>query len=302
MPTPPAIAPTFPSQGWRQFLASRNDILSAYDSARTKAKTKKVQVFHGRAAESHVRKWLTEFLPKRFGITSGYVISQGVGSTEVAPHFDVIIYDALNSPVLWADDHPDDSLQGTSRAIPAEHVLAVLEVKSSFESATAKKAIEHLSEIKNLMSGVDAPNERYKVFLPPNFFCACIFVELRKASEFDETALTNLTTGADLRGFYGGIILRGEGKQLPDSGQLRLMSSETAMESELGPPKSSLLKGFTMSPTRPWGDAKHLGAMLTWGETHFANFAFDLIALLQGTFRPGFVSSFHVQGNSQWEP
>ena len=44
------------------------------------------------------------------------------------PHFDVIIYDELDAPVLWIEDTPDASPQGRSLAIPVEHVRGVLEV------------------------------------------------------------------------------------------------------------------------------------------------------------------------------
>src|SRR5438445_1384967 len=96
----------FPIQGWKQFLTSRKEMLDAFDRAREKAKSHEVETYHGKVAEAVFRKWLSDFLPKRYGVTAGYIISQGLSSKEKAPHYDVIIYDALNSPVLWVEEDP----------------------------------------------------------------------------------------------------------------------------------------------------------------------------------------------------
>lgn len=123
-----------PSQGWKQILTARDDLLSAYDRARKQARAHEVETFHGRVAEAEFRRWLAGFLPKRYGVTSGYIISPGMDGNCKAPHFDVIIFDQLESPVLWIEDHSDASPQGRSRAIPVEFVQCVLEVKASFSA------------------------------------------------------------------------------------------------------------------------------------------------------------------------
>lgn len=129
---PQSLQVTFPSQGWRQFLTGRKEILDAYDKAREHAKAHETETYHGRVAEGAVRKWLAGFLPKRYGVTSGYIVSPGLASNVKLPHFDVIIYDQIESPVLWLEDNSDNSAQGRSLAVPVEYVLAVLEVKSNF--------------------------------------------------------------------------------------------------------------------------------------------------------------------------
>src|SRR5262245_34828011 len=142
-----------PSQGWEQLLTGRREILDAYDRARQQARAHEVETYHGKVAEAAFRKWLAEFLPKRYAVTSGYIVSPGLRSTDKAPHFDVIIYDHLESPVLWVEDNPDSSKQGRSLAIPVEHVRSVLEVKSAFCAKSAKDAIEHLTDLSPLMKG-----------------------------------------------------------------------------------------------------------------------------------------------------
>ena len=66
----------------------------------------------------------------------------------------MIIYDYLESPVLWIEDNPDSSEQGHSLAIPVEYVRAVLEVKSTFCTKAVKDAIEHLSDLRPLMKAL----------------------------------------------------------------------------------------------------------------------------------------------------
>lgn len=141
----------FPSQGWKQFLMARKEMLDAFDRAGEKARSHEVETFHGKVAEAEFRKWLSSFLPKRYGVTSGYIVSAGLKSTDKTPHFDVIIYDQLESPVLWVEDTPDVSSQGRSLAIPVEYVRGVLEVKSSFSPRTVNDAIGHLKDLLPLM-------------------------------------------------------------------------------------------------------------------------------------------------------
>jgi hypothetical protein len=118
-------------------------MLDAYDRAREQSKSHEIETFHGNVAEAACRKWLAGFLPKRYGVTSGYVVSPGLASTDKIPHFDVIIYDQLNAPILWIEDSPDASPQGRSQAIPVEYVMAILEVKSSLSAETVRKSIDH---------------------------------------------------------------------------------------------------------------------------------------------------------------
>lgn len=270
-------------------------MLDAYDKAREQARSHEVETYHGKVAEAKCREWLAGFLPKRFGVTSGYIVSPGLGRTEKTPHFDVIIYDALESPVLWIEDNPDNSAGGRSLAIPVEHVRAVLEVKSHFSLSTVKAAIEHLRDFAGLLRGVDAANEPYKLYLPPNFRCGIVFFELRHADASSKTALPAVINGIGLRGFFGGMILRGEGHTLPHTARIRLTQSEEPSSSEV--PDTPLLE-IGISDTVQVAEKVHVGAMIEWSESGFAQFAFDLLAMIQGTFRPGYLSSFYGMGSS----
>lgn len=286
----------FPVQGARQFLTSRKEMLDAFDRAKEKAKAHEVETFHGKVAEAEFRKWLSGFLPKRYSVTSGYIVSIGLGSEQKMPHYDVIIYDSLESPVLWIEDFSDTSSQGRSLAIPAEYVYCVLEVKSNFSSSTVDGAIKHLKDLLPMMKDTDNPHEKYKLYLPRAFCCGLIFFNLLQEHQHSEKALSKLITGAvELRGFFGGIILRGESHTEAMTGQLSLGRSDTPIENLFGKEKQSLLK-LGMSNSVKISDNLHLIAMLTWEKSNFAQFSFDLIAMMQGTYEAGMISSFHGLG------
>jgi hypothetical protein len=287
----------FPSQGWRQILTARREILDAYDRAREQARQHEAEIFHGRVAEAAFRKWLAGFLPKRYGVAAGYVVSAGLTGTTKVPQFDVIIYDQLESPVLWVEDNADASAQGRSLAIPVEYVRGVLEVKSNFSAGDVRKAIEHLADLSPVMQGVDDANERYKLHLPPSFFCGFVCVELRQENMYSEATVSAAVGGIALRGFFGGLVLRASANTSENSGRIVLTRSETAIESTVEERKT---------PLREWGMGKsvqiaekvHIGTLIKWSESEFAQFAFDLVAMLQGTYRAGFLSSFYGMGSS----
>lgn len=290
----------FPAQGWKQFLTSRKEMLDAFDRAREKARAHEVEVLHGRVAEAELRKWLSGFLPKRYGVTPGYIVSPGLKSSDKTPHYDVIIYDKLESPVLWVEDSPDISPQGRSLAIPVEHVRCVLEVKASLSSTTSEEAVEHLRDLLPLMGGFDETGDKYKLHLPVWFCCGVVFFELRKENQYSETALSKLIAGNGLRGFFGGIVLRGEDLQEDMTGKITLLSSATPIESTIGRGKQSLLNSG-MAESVKINDNLHYGAILMWSEPNFSQFGFDVLAMMQGKYEVGRLSSFHGMGTHAWD-
>src|SRR5579871_5682552 len=110
------------SWAWQQFLLGQRAMLAEYDRARVHAQTQVVQTHHGNVAEAAIRDWLGSFLPKRFGVTAGYIRSQHVARVHQSAHFDVIVYDQLESPTLWIEENKDKSEGGRARIIPAEYV------------------------------------------------------------------------------------------------------------------------------------------------------------------------------------
>jgi hypothetical protein len=283
-----------PSQGWKQILTARTGMLNEYDRAREQARSHEVETYHGRVAESACRKWLGGFLPKRDGVTSGYVVSPGLGSGDKTPHFDVIIYDQLESPILWIEDNADTSSQGESRAIPVEHVRAILEVKSTFSAKTVRAALKHLRDLSPLLGHVDSPTDAYKLHLPPTFCCGLLFFELREVEAKSDESLSALIESNDIRGYVGGAILRAEGHTLPQTGRLCLAQLANPFEGTTALGTCQLDVGLSASV--PLAENVHIATKLAWSESGFAEFAFDLVAMVQGTYEPGRLSSLYGIG------
>lgn len=271
-------------------------MLDAFDRAREQSRVHEVETYHGLVAESEFRRWLESFLPARYGVTAGYVISPGIKSTDKAPHYDVIIYDKLESPVLWIEDQAHG---GESRALPVEYVKSVLEVKSAFSPETAKHAAEHLGDLSPLMNGVDDPNERYKLHLPSSFVCGMVFFNMKCSSSQCMAGLKQLTSCIQYRGFMGGIILRAE--ESAASGRISLYASETpvANPTDCASKEESAFAGLLMTDSVTSGEGLHYGSMLMWSDIVFSQFAFDLIAMMQGTYRRGFLSSWYGMGRTE---
>lgn len=285
-----------PSYGWKQFLIARDEMLSAYDRAKVHSSHRPVQTEHGNVAEGEFRKWLSEYLPKRYGVTSGYIISPGLPRTEPTVHYDVIIYDQLESPVLWVEGNPDSSDQGRSRAIPVEYVQGVIEVKSRFNKASAKKAVEQLSRLQPLLAQVEPANQPVKLHLPANFFCATVFFELRKEDEMDFAAMDELVEATMIRRFYGGYILRAEKLGGYYSGRIKFVKEPVNVE----PHSKSLAFHAESKCIQAYKDT-YFRLLLDHSETYFSEFAFNILAILKGNYHPDVISSPYCFGTTQFE-
>jgi hypothetical protein len=185
--------------GWQEFNENRNDILLEYDKVFRKSTNKPIKVAHGVAVEAYIREWLNDFLPNKFGVTSGYVVPDLFNTDDKLYHFDVIIYDKINSPVLWTDSNKDDSENGKSRAIPARHVVHILEIKSRLNVSNVNDAIGKLSQI-NI----------FKDYLHNNFKCGLIFIDHLYENNKKTGIMQSLTKINDLYNFANGLILRYE--------------------------------------------------------------------------------------------
>jgi hypothetical protein len=181
--------------------------------------------------------------------------------------------------------------------MPVEYVRAVLEVKSSFSIKNVKEAIGHLGDLSPVMKGLDDPHERYKLHLPPTFFCGLVFVELRRDQMSSEGALREVISGMALRKFFGGVVLRAEGHTTKQTGRIELVESKTPLKSNVKGREAALME-YGISGSKRISEHVHIGSMISWSEAAFAKFAFDLVAMLQGTYEVGRVSSFYGLGSS----
>jgi hypothetical protein len=159
---------TYKTAGWQRFELNRRKMLANYDLAKFENSKRPLQTEHGNVAESALRSWLSDFLPDRWGVTSGFILPPVLEENHpVEYHYDLIIYDKLNAPVLVSDLDTDRSTSGTPKMIPAQCVKAVFEVKARATPRSADSASKKLQELSSI-----------RRFLARHFFCGVVFFEL----------------------------------------------------------------------------------------------------------------------------
>jgi hypothetical protein len=292
----------FGQQGWKEFNRNRKDILSELDKILEQTENRPVQVAHGQGVEAYLRKWLAEFLPKKYGVTSGYIIPNLYDDSLPLYHFDIIIYNQFEAPILWTEGNLDQSEQGKYRAIPAKHVVAVYEVKSRLKKSNVTDALEKLNQTKAFTNQLN-----------PLYSCGIIFIDLKETENNTDTIIKELIKGKDVFGFVGGIILRYEG-DISAIGRIRfynIKSEEQSKSSHLKPiakPIDSLNIYLTedgnleiseqgcgaklvATSSSEWSVSKSYGTSydeylisvhVNWSRSNFSNFCIDLISTLEG--------------------
>lgn len=296
--------------GWKEFLESRQEMLDSYDRAKGRNQSRPVRTEHGVIAEGVFRKWLGNLLPDQFGVTSGYVIPSLLATSAYRLlHYDVIIYDRLSAPVLWVDGGDDTSEQGKSRAIPAEHVRAIYEIKSSFNKKATKEAIQKLQELGDL-----------KTFFIEPFHSGIVFFELPRSMVKKTQILKHLLPDSKLVNYTGGMILRCDlniemtalfrpfapSEETEESKECLVplakdIESLAIHENPQGQPTISEQGAglLCFSDGTNWHFSKLYGPIvrdksgcihLNWSYNGFSTFALDLLAYLRGQqpHKPGF--------------
>lgn len=284
--------------GWSQFTTQKRKMVSDFSIFKEMSENRPTETDKGRYAEALFRDWLEQFLPAKYGVTSGYIIQQ---MDAVKPrsalklrHYDVIIYNRLDAPILWTEISPDHSMSGRIRAIPAEYVHGVLEVKSTFNAKNIAVAFKKLNELAPLL-GIEDNNEPYKQYIPSDFYMGMIFFELPEKEQGKLQLLNKLMPANFLRGFFGGIILSAEGLDQRNTGRFWYVPVGST------PLSLAKVKGRTLTFVGDaiWSDSvesspgEYTVCMFSWAVQNFALFAFDLISVMNGTHRPDRVSSWH---------
>lgn len=186
--------------GWQEFASNRTEILSKYDLARVQEASRPIKTQRGVAGEAAIREWLSVFLPAKYRVTSGYIIPDIVQTSDYRLyHHDVIVFDALNAPVLWTEGNPDQSDLGKRRAIPAKYVHAVLEVKSNFGRESALDCFDKLRQLNAVAS-----------HFPSQFSSLAMFIDLPSSLVSKGELLEYLLPDPPIFAFKGGLILRSE--------------------------------------------------------------------------------------------
>lgn len=93
----------------------------------------------GQEGERIVASFLRERLPSSVGVTTGEIIDIEGGRSKQT---DVIVYDALRTPMIFSGEDKDTNV------VPAEGVLAVIEVKTHLRSGDLEGCLENCRSVK----------------------------------------------------------------------------------------------------------------------------------------------------------
>ena len=93
----------------------------------------------GTAAELRWREMLSQYLPSRYSVETGFVVDH---RGEVSRQVDVIVHDAQYSPFLFH--------AGTSCFVPAESVYAVFDAKQQINRQTLLQTAENVLSVRGL--------------------------------------------------------------------------------------------------------------------------------------------------------
>jgi hypothetical protein len=94
----------------------------------------------GTVREETLKQFLRDYLPKKYSVSSGFIIDTKGNSSNQC---DIIIYDALNSPLILN--------KGEINVFPCEPVLATIEVKSCLGMKEIQDCIKKNKKVKNLI-------------------------------------------------------------------------------------------------------------------------------------------------------
>ncbi len=287
-----------PRQGFRQLNTNKLLILKEYELSKIINENRPVKVAHGNTGESAFRNFLTKFLPKKYGVTSGFIISSVFDSLEKIPHYDVIIYDQINAPILWEDINTDQSIQGLSKAIPVEFVCGVIEIKSSLNRKAVKEGVEKLEELVKYKKVSD---DSIFPSLKQNFVCGLVFFEISEKDAIVPFNINSLLPSEDLIkiGYNGGIVLKGEGLSLEESGLIVLIERKFGeiIKCNIGKNKRSLLD-FGQSNSKHY-NSENINVGIVWEEGGFAEFLWDLTLTLED--KPNSTLGLHSQSSFMLE-
>ena len=92
----------------------------------------------GENREQDLRDFLQKHLPKKYGVTKGEIITQAGKHSHAA---DIIIYDALNCPVLYSQ---------RTAVLPVEGIYGIIEVKTKLSKSEFQDDIKKIERFKNL--------------------------------------------------------------------------------------------------------------------------------------------------------
>ena len=194
--------------------AERTKLLQEYDAAVAQAEDDPVKTEQGVSCEASFRSFLERFLPRKYGVTKGYIITPDREYSGPLEEWDIIIYDAMESPVLFVRRNRDENEVAGMRGIPVEYVRGVVEVKATFNKAMAAKATDKLLKLRQFLKTKDEPPQYEETHLPSGFKAFAVFFETKVANSKEYTnalgALAPFWQTDPSVEFRRGLIIRGQ--------------------------------------------------------------------------------------------
>lgn len=117
-------------------LAKQEEMLSALSANR---RVMPHEGEKGAAAELRWRDMLAAYLPRRYSVSTGFVIDHKDG---ISGQIDLIIHDAQYSPFLFQ--------AGTACFVPAESVYAIFDAKQEISKETLQQTGEKVASVRSL--------------------------------------------------------------------------------------------------------------------------------------------------------
>lgn len=96
----------------------------------------------GQEGEKIVAAFLRERLPGSIGVTTGEILDVEGGQSR---QIDVVLYDAMRTPMLFTGEDKD------THVVPAEGVLAVIEVKKRLRASDLDGCLRNCRSVKQLV-------------------------------------------------------------------------------------------------------------------------------------------------------
>ncbi len=204
------IEPRLKHVGADAILAERAKMLGLYDSAKAQAADDPVKVEHGNVAEEIFRNYLRRFLPKKYGVAKGHILTRDLTYAGPLEEWDVIIYDILESPILYVRDDAG----GTPRlGIPAQYVKAVVEVKATLTQSSVESVTQKLLKLEQFKRIPGNDRERRADFFPWGFFSWAVFFETATRNRADYIKCLNKLQPLGIHKFTqfeGAMVLRSQ--------------------------------------------------------------------------------------------
>lgn len=124
----------------------------------------------GLGNEEIIRNVFKKILPIKYAVTKGKIINS---FGQMSKHVDLIVYDAINCPSLYIDEHQN-------KIVPIEGVYFVAEIKTKLNKTKIKESYENIKSIKKLKSSRYNASINNKISIIPPLSAIIAFKDDRK--------------------------------------------------------------------------------------------------------------------------